>query len=705
MSNQTGSAVADNLSRFKAAWQSGSPPSLRAFLAGSRNDSLWRSLIAIDLEFRWRDFSTASTVKVSPHEFPRFPRLEDYAVLLNRTPIDVLDAKLLAAEYRVRQIWGDRPEREEVEQRFAGNLDDLRCELDRVDSELSTSSHDSLRAGSRDSTVDWPPGKSTPVSTPVPLHLARIGKYQTIRLLGRGGFGEVWLAEHPQLRRMVAIKIPRRDRQFSPEQLAAFRRESRQLASLGHIPGVVKVFDADECDGVPFIVSDFIEGESLDVRLKRLPPSAELATAIVASVAQSLHRAHLLGLTHRDVKPANILLDKHDQPHLADFGLSVTEEEQLLESPALLGTFAYMSPEQANGGSHLVDGRSDLYSLGVVFYQLLTRRLPFIAEGPDEYIELILSKEPRPPRSIDDRIPKELERICLNCLRKSPSDRYTTAADLADDLAHVWRAARTPASQSRAATLGVILLCISGGLIAMAYASRRTPVTSNSGASFASNQTESPSQRGSETLASDSSSKRLVTPKVVITSKPQGNNFFQVSEEGGKLNAASDGLLLLRLGTIERADCILEISAELSSLKSAYGSAGIFVGLRSSANQRKDQFQTFWIQRDSKRGDSCRRSISSFEPESPAFRDGRDLSVTPLEGARKANTLRIVVSQGRLKELFWNGQQIETRLEQSEESGNDDDLKGTFGVFVNRSVAVFSGLKMDEVPMEFGVTR
>ena len=545
MSNQTGSETVDDVSRFKAAWHSGSPPSLRAFLTDGGNDTHFRSLVAIDLEFRWRAFRTAHTVKVAPDEFPRFPQLEDYAILLNRALADVLDVKMLATEYRVRRIWGDRPKRTEFELRFTGDLDDLRRELDRVDSELSAAPlepppHDSVSAGSRDSTVDWPPGKSSPCSTPVPPQLPRIGKYQATRLLGRGGFGEVWLAEHPQLRRMVAIKIPRRDRHFSPDQLTAFRRESRQLASLGQIPGVVKVFDADECDGVPFIVSDFIDGEGLDVRLQRLPPSIEVATAIVASVAQSLHRAHLLGLTHRDIKPANILLDKRDQPHLADFGLSATEQEQLVESPALMGTFAYMSPEQASGGSHLVDGRSDLYSLGVLFYQLLTQRLPFIATNPDEYIQLILSKEPRPPRSIDDRIPKELERICLKCLRKSPLDRYTTAADLADDLAHVFPPVRTSLARSRITILGAILSCVAGGLLATAYVSRRTPGNSGSDASAVGNNHHEQVQRGSEAAADEPKPIRnLVVPKLALSANPRGNNFFNVSEEGERLNVGS----------------------------------------------------------------------------------------------------------------------------------------------------------------------
>src|SRR5262249_39041133 len=164
-------------------------------------------------------------------------------------------------------------------------------------------------------------------------------------------------------------------------------------------------------------------------------PSSNAAAELVARVAEALHYAHLQRVVHRDVKPANILLDTGGKPHVADFGLALREGD-FGKGAGFAGTPAYMSPEQARGEGHRVDGRTDIFSLGVVFYELLTGRRPFRAETRGELLELIASAEPRPPRQVEDGIPKELERICLKALAKRASDRYTTAKDLADDLQH-----------------------------------------------------------------------------------------------------------------------------------------------------------------------------------------------------------------------------------------------------------------------------
>jgi formylglycine-generating enzyme required for sulfatase activity len=188
--------------------------------------------------------------------------------------------------------------------------------------------------------------------------------------------------------------------------------------------------------GFPFfLVSKFIDGHTLAWAIRHDRPAPTRAAELVAVVAEALHHAHLRGVVHRDIKPGNILLDAAGLPHVVDFGLALREQDSG-HGPRYPGTPAYMSPEQARGEGHRVNGRSAVFSLGVVLYELLTGRKPFQADNRDELLELIAAAEPRPPRQWDDTIPKELERICLKALSKRASERYTTARDLADDLRH-----------------------------------------------------------------------------------------------------------------------------------------------------------------------------------------------------------------------------------------------------------------------------
>jgi formylglycine-generating enzyme required for sulfatase activity len=189
-------------------------------------------------------------------------------------------------------------------------------------------------------------------------------------------------------------------------------------------------------EGCPcFVVSKYIDGTDLASRIKQSRLSLHETVGLVATVAEALHHAHKQGLVHRDIKPGNLLLDKVGKPFVADFGLALREQE-VGKGPRFAGTPAYMSPEQARAEGHRVDGRSDIFSLGVVLYELLTGRRPFRGETREELLEQITSVEPRPPRQIDDALPKELERICLKALSKRASERFTTARDLAEELRH-----------------------------------------------------------------------------------------------------------------------------------------------------------------------------------------------------------------------------------------------------------------------------
>ncbi|MFN0020031.1 MAG: serine/threonine protein kinase [Pirellulaceae bacterium] len=260
-----------------------------------------------------------------------------------------------------------------------------------------------------------------------------IGPYFVIDELGSGGFANVYLASDREGRQPVAIKVPRPDRLETPEQIDAYVEEARKSARLKH-PHIVPAYFFERTPSGCYVVMKYIEGRSLEKAMKSKTLNFERIAEICAEIAGALDYAHQEGLIHRDIKPANILLDTQGTAYVADFGLAIHQNVQHDHRDEFAGTCSYMSPEQVSPGPHYFDHRTDIWSLGVVLYELLAHEKPFPGKSDSIRIDKIRNHPVKPPRSINSNVPKELERICLKCLEKDITKRTPSGAELAAEL-------------------------------------------------------------------------------------------------------------------------------------------------------------------------------------------------------------------------------------------------------------------------------
>jgi serine/threonine protein kinase/ribosomal protein S27E len=270
-------------------------------------------------------------------------------------------------------------------------------------------------------------------STRMAAPLKTIGRFDLIARLGVGGFGTVWKARDRELDRVVAIKIPRRG-QLAPHEVDQFFREARTAAQLRH-HNIVPIHEVGRDGDTLFIVSDFVRGVTLSDWLTGHRPNTLEIIDLCVPIACALHHAHEHGVVHRDLKPPNILIDEQCYPYITDFGLAKRElgEITMTVDGQILGTPRYMSPEQASGHGHWTDRRTDIYSFGVILFELLTGELPFRGSAQMQ-IHQRLTEDAPDPRKLNRHIPRDLATICLKCLEREPGRRYSTAAAVADEL-------------------------------------------------------------------------------------------------------------------------------------------------------------------------------------------------------------------------------------------------------------------------------
>ena len=527
-----------------------------------------------------------------------------------------------------------------------------------------------------------------------------IGKYRIVKRVAQGGCGIVYKARDEQLQIDVAVKVPRVDRGGHLKSLLL--DEARTVARLKH-PNIVRVYttDIDEGGNV-YIAMDWIEGATLRQMIEQKEATIDRAAEILEKVAAAVHEAHLAGYVHRDLKPENILINAAGEPIVTDFGLAIDESTQRNRRDEFVGTVAYMSPEQVRSESHYLDGRTDVWAIGVILYELLCGRKPFDGDQ-DQVLDEICNREPKPLRLLNEEIDESLAAIVEGCLRKEISERTATAGEVRDAL-KAWRAGAGGATAQRSslagrnvAVIGILVVC----LLLAALAIWKLPAIISPADRTGNNSGDPPEKSNPEKrpqLPGPSERKFIAAKWNKLLDRPMEKIHWPGPESNSKIFAETelettsllvDGTALLKAGQTDREDYHLRITI---SQQGWAGGFGVFYGLkqigdkheceRLSLNRQDEGLgkYSYRLDRDTLRLDGKYKIVETI---------GR--SSVPIAFPGKREDLLMVFQKARLAEVRWaNGDPLDRIAMDFRPVVPQVDCVGSFGLFLEDCAVTFS---------------
>jgi predicted Ser/Thr protein kinase len=446
-----------SMARFERAWESGESPDIAEFLGSAETPlsvPVLCQCVRSDLTHRWQ-LATDPAVTCASGATPSDAQPMSLDEYVARFPALASEndrfLELILHEYRVRRMYGSAPDVQTYVRRYGQRFEHLAESLRSIDRQVddatvegtvpqrtpgtvgrgsSSRRDDTSRDGGGDTLAH---GSNSHAD--VPSDEKQVGNYILLEEIARGGMGVVYRARQRNLNRLVAVKMILSGEMASSRDVNRFYSEAEAAARLQH-PGIIAIHEIGEHNGLPYFSMELVEGPSLDDIIRDQATTCRKAAEQLRDVADAIHYAHEHGVLHRDLKPSNILLDQDGHPKVADFGLAkrVGGDSNLTASGTVLGTPAFMPPEQALGRSERIDQRSDIYSLGAILYALLTGRPPFGAESASATLLQVIHNEPVAPRALNPAIDHDLETICLKCMAKEPNHRYSTARELSAEL-------------------------------------------------------------------------------------------------------------------------------------------------------------------------------------------------------------------------------------------------------------------------------